>query len=156
LKGLVMIWNTIYFLQYSITSIHVAKAALPHSSIRSVTMATCNKEMQCFWVSLVSMWRKYKETHNKNIIIGSITSRHAFFSPLQWNWIINGRQAWKQNGLIDIKVLLFINWCTGELSLKNSKIYIKFYIKTTPTCFGVTVTPSPGSALISAYWSYSC
>jgi len=35
--------------------------------------------------------------------------------------------------------------------LKNSiKIYIKVYIKTPPTCFGVTVTPSSGSALISA------
>jgi len=28
------------------------------------------------------------------------------------------------------------------------KIYIKIYIKTAPTCFGVTVTPSSGSALI--------
>ena len=33
--------------------------------------------------------------------------------------------------------------------LKNNiKIYIKIYIKTAPTCFGVTVTPSSGSALI--------
>ena len=36
--------------------------------------------------------------------------------------------------------------------LKNNiKIYIKIYIKTTPTCFGVTVIPSSGSALICAY-----
>ena len=36
--------------------------------------------------------------------------------------------------------------------LKNNiKIYINIYIKTTPTCFGVTVTPSSGSALIHAY-----
>jgi hypothetical protein len=35
--------------------------------------------------------------------------------------------------------------------LKNNiKIYIKIYIKKTPTCFGA-VTPSPGSALIPAY-----
>ena len=33
----------------------------------------------------------------------------------------------------------------------NTKIYIKIYIKTAPTCFGVTVTPSSGSALICAY-----
>jgi len=26
----------------------------------------------------------------------------------------------------------------------NIKIYIKIYIKTSPTCFGVTVTPSSG------------
>ena len=32
--------------------------------------------------------------------------------------------------------------------LKNS---IKIYIKTAPTCFGVTVTPSSGSAVICAY-----
>ena len=32
--------------------------------------------------------------------------------------------------------------------LKNN---IKIYIKTAPTCFGVTVTPSSGSALIRAY-----
>ena len=36
--------------------------------------------------------------------------------------------------------------------LKNNiKIYIKIYIKTAPTCFGVTVTPSSGSPLICAY-----
>jgi len=36
--------------------------------------------------------------------------------------------------------------------LKNNiKSYIKIYIKTAPTCFGVTVTPSSGSALIRAY-----
>ena len=35
--------------------------------------------------------------------------------------------------------------------LKNSiKIYIKSYIKTTPTYFCVTVTPSSGSELINA------
>ena len=34
--------------------------------------------------------------------------------------------------------------------LKNSiKIYIKIYIETAPTCFGVTVTPSSGSAINS-------
>ena len=36
--------------------------------------------------------------------------------------------------------------------LKNNiKIYIKIYIKTAPTCFSVTVTPSSGNALICAY-----
>ena len=36
--------------------------------------------------------------------------------------------------------------------LKNNiKIYIKIYIKTAPTYFGVTVTPSSESALICAY-----
>jgi len=36
--------------------------------------------------------------------------------------------------------------------LKNNiKIYIKIYIKTAPTFFGVTVTPPSGSALICAY-----
>ena len=35
--------------------------------------------------------------------------------------------------------------------LKNSiKVYIKIYIKTAPTCFGVTVTPSSGSARVGA------
>jgi len=33
----------------------------------------------------------------------------------------------------------------------NIKIYVKIYIKTAPTCFDVTVTPSSGSALICAY-----
>jgi hypothetical protein len=31
------------------------------------------------------------------------------------------------------------------------KIYIKIYIKTAPTCFGVTVTPSAGSTLKCGY-----
>jgi len=36
--------------------------------------------------------------------------------------------------------------------LKNSiKIYIKIHIKTTPICFGVTVTTLSGSALIRPY-----
>jgi len=33
----------------------------------------------------------------------------------------------------------------------NIKIYIKIYIKTTLTYFGVTVTPSPASTSICAY-----
>ena len=37
------------------------------------------------------------------------------------------------------------------LKKNNIKIYIKIYIKTAPTCFVVTVTPSSGSALICAY-----
>ena len=32
--------------------------------------------------------------------------------------------------------------------LKNIKIYVKIYIKTAPTCFGVTVAPSSGRALL--------
>ena len=42
---------------------------------------------------------------------------------------------------------LFTNWYT---SLKNTilKFTLKFYIKTAPTRFGVTVTPSSGNALI--------
>jgi len=34
---------------------------------------------------------------------------------------------------------------------KKIKIYIKIYIETAPICFGVTVTPSPGSALNRGY-----
>ena len=37
------------------------------------------------------------------------------------------------------------------LKKNNIKIYITIYIKTAPTCFGVTVTPSSGSALICVY-----
>jgi len=49
------------------------------------------------------------------------------------------RESWYKN-----KVLLFTNWCVSELSLKN----IEIYIKTAPTFFCVTVTPSSGNALI--------
>jgi hypothetical protein len=39
--------------------------------------------------------------------------------------------------------------------LKNNfNIYIKINIKTAPTCFGVTVTPSSGSALLYYYILY--
>jgi len=41
------------------------------------------------------------------------------------------------------------------VSCLKKKNNIKIYIKTAPTYFGVTVTPSSGSALIPAYWSYS-
>ena len=40
--------------------------------------------------------------------------------------------------------------------LKNIKIYIKIYIKTALTCFGVAVTPSSGSPIIRACDSYIC
>jgi len=43
------------------------------------------------------------------------------------------------------KFYVLTNWRTSELPLKNN---IKIYIKTAPTCFGVTVTPSSGSELI--------
>ena len=33
------------------------------------------------------------------------------------------------------------------------KINTKIYIKTAPTCFGVTVTPSSGRAFVCAYMS---
>jgi len=33
----------------------------------------------------------------------------------------------------------------------NTKIYIEIYMKTALTCFGVTVTPSSGSALSNAF-----
>jgi len=36
--------------------------------------------------------------------------------------------------------------------LKNNiKIYIKIYIETPPTCFGITVTPPLGNTFIHAY-----
>ena len=50
--------------------------------------------------------------------------------------------------------VLFIHQLMHQwVVLKND---IKIYIKTAPTCFGVRVTPSTGSALICAYKSYSC
>ena len=38
------------------------------------------------------------------------------------------------------------------LKKNNITVYIKIYIKTAPTCFGVIVTPSSASALICAYY----
>ena len=50
---------------------------------------------------------------------------------------------------LDIIKVLFIHQLMHQwVVLKNN---IKIYIKTAPTCFGVTVTPSSGSALICAY-----
>jgi len=64
----------------------------------------------------------------------------------------------------EVKIVLYSIWYHHTCSFiysqtdapvsclkKNIKIYIKIYIKTVPTCFGVTVTPSSGSALICAY-----
>jgi len=45
------------------------------------------------------------------------------------------------------KVLFIHQLMHQSVVLKNN---IKVYIKTAPTCFGVTVTPSSGSALICA------
>ena len=50
---------------------------------------------------------------------------------------------------LDIIKVLFIHQLMHQwVVLKNS---IKIYIKTAPTCFGVTVTPSSENALICAY-----
>ena len=46
------------------------------------------------------------------------------------------------------KFYSFNNCCTIELSLKNDS---KIYIETASTCFGVTIRPSSGSALIFAF-----
>jgi len=53
---------------------------------------------------------------------------------------------------LDIMKVLFIQGTDAlVMRLKNNiRIYIKIYIKTAPTCFGVTVTPSSGGALICA------
>ena len=50
---------------------------------------------------------------------------------------------------LDINKVLFIHQLMHSwVVLKHN---IKIYIKTAPTCFGVTVTPSSESALICAY-----
>jgi len=55
---------------------------------------------------------------------------------------------------LDIIKVLFIHQLMYQwVVLKNN---IEIYIETAPTYFGVTVTPSSGSALICAYQSYSC
>jgi len=46
-----------------------------------------------------------------------------------------------------IKVLFIHQLMHQRVVLKNN---IKIYIKTAPICFGVTVTPSSGSAFIRA------
>jgi len=54
---------------------------------------------------------------------------------------------------LDIIKVVFIHQVMHQwVVLKNNiEIYIKIYIKTAPTCFGVTVTASSGSALINAH-----
>jgi len=56
---------------------------------------------------------------------------------------------------VHLDIISFIYSPTDALvsCLKNNS---KIYIKTAPTCFGVTVTPLPGGALICAYEIYSC
>ena len=55
-------------------------------------------------------------------------------------------------GATKVNILnVFIYSPVSCLRKKNIKIYNKIYIKTNPTCFDVTVTPSSGSALICAY-----
>jgi len=51
---------------------------------------------------------------------------------------------------LDIINVLFIHQLMHKLIVLK-KNNIKIYIKTAPTCFGVTFTPSSGSALICAY-----
>ena len=53
---------------------------------------------------------------------------------------------------LDIIKVLFIHqlMCQWIVFKNNIKIDVKIYIKTAPTCFSVTATPSSGSALIEA------
>jgi len=50
-----------------------------------------------------------------------------------------------------LKVLFIRQLMPYWVVLNNIKIYVKSYIKIAPTCFGVTVTPPSGSALIYSY-----
>jgi len=50
---------------------------------------------------------------------------------------------------LDITKVLFIHQPMHQWVVPKNNI--KIYIKTAPTCFGVTVKPSSGSALIRAY-----
>jgi len=49
------------------------------------------------------------------------------------------------------KTLSEFNYSPTDAPVSCLKKNIKIYIKTAPTCFGVTVTTSSGSALICAY-----
>jgi len=49
----------------------------------------------------------------------------------------------------DVIKVLFIHQLMHQWVVLKENIQI--YIKTAPTCFGVTVAPSSGSELISAY-----
>ena len=62
------------------------------------------------------------------------------------------RKGLKHVALLIIVELKFTPQCCVRRTVNNKfKNNIQIYIKKAPTCFGVTVTPSSGSALISAY-----
>ena len=81
-----------------------------------------------------------RDCHFKVLWFGQASSKSSH--------LLSGRLILKLSSHIEGNILskfyLFTNWCC----LKNN---IKIYIKTTPTCFSVTITPSSGSALIYAY-----
>jgi hypothetical protein len=85
------------------------------------------------------------------------TSKVQFREPqVEYNWYIlrdnKMVSGFSQTQQYSIKVLFIQQLMHKWVVLKNN---IKIYIKTAPTFFGA-VTPSSGSALIRAYWSYSC
>jgi len=63
--------------------------------------------------------------------------------------VSNQRFSVELNYAFSIKVLFIHQLMHQWVVLKKNSI--KIYIKTALTCFGVTVTPSSGSALICAY-----
>jgi len=68
--------------------------------------------------------------------------------------------SWRETVAYDVcHIFIFKVWAryksfiypTTDALVSCLKNNIKIYIKTAPTCFGVTVTPSSGSAFICAY-----
>ena len=91
------------------------------------------------------------KTHSYNLKENSIN-----FIRKNPHWYINQKKIYKdlQSQPTHFTDQSFIYSPTDALvrCLKNNtKIYIKIYIKTAPTCFGVTVSPSSGGPLIRAY-----
>ena len=76
-----------------------------------------------------------------------ITTRNSGSKPTSVSFTFSHSHTVQQH-LDSVNVLFIHQMMHQSVVLKSN---IKTYIKTAPTCFGVTVTPSSGSALISAY-----
>jgi len=109
-----------------------------------------NLNFTCFFITIRSehTWRSWDTRYN----VVFVQKFYLIFLSTTVQYYGCGYLCFKHSDANQSFICSPTDVLASYLKKENKiKIYIKMYIKTVLTCFGVTVTPSSGSALICAY-----
>ena len=107
----------------------------PRFLCRNVNLWIMEKVMSCAWKLLFRWITCFRNSEESSYFV--TVNKILIYFPHSY------RPSWYYQNIIYSPTDAPVSY------LKKNNI--KIYIKTAPTCFGVTVTPSSGSALIRAY-----